>query len=491
MKKALYFIAAVAALAACNKNGIHTPEVDENKRADDSSYLLYAEDVLTKTVTDGSFNVNWTDTDNLAVYTWPAGTDLPTDASVWRAANPVNFVAEAGDASPRPFKLSSTDDEHSLGETSYTDRLNAFKTRFGEGTTDLNWGVIYPGKMANASRPGMGIVVFGDETMVRSRQEGNDNMSHLAFQDVLWGKATGIAPTLQMKHLGTMMVYTVNNATSADFTVTSIKIAVNGANIGGQFRFNVFGGTFDSCMSALHECTLWVNNASAISAGGSAKFYQVLAPFSLSAGNKITMTVVTDKGTWSKEMTLSSAKSFESGKRNTATLPVEFGSIEEDVVLTQHNTGEVWFSTDSNSAGYWNLKTAERKTYGAAFDPATMSKDMDMVVFRGSGKTALTICAPTDGDMQQWIDNSVASWPVKNATKFKKVTIDFDSTTKLSELKTAYDAATGEDQRCILNEGVCAIAKTADGKYALIKCTGGTKYGDLWGMFCLDFKTVE
>lgn len=485
MKKTISILAVLAAFAGCNKNNV---PVIENKTAE---CVIYAEDVDTKTVTDVSFNVNWTDSDNLAVYTWPAGAALPTDASVWRSANPVNFVAEAGSASPKPFKLSQNDDEHSLGETPYADRLNAFKTRFGDGTTNLNWGVIYPGKMANASRPGMGIVVFGDAAMVRSRQTGNSNMDHLAFQDVLWGKATGVTPTVQMKHLGTMMVYTVRNATSADFTVTSIKITANGANIGGQFRFNVFEGTFDSCMSALHECTLWVENGTAISAGASAEFYQVLAPFSLSAGNKITMTVVTDKGTWSKEMTLSAAKSFESGKRNTATLPVEFGSIEEDVVLTEHNTGEVWFSTDSNSAGYWNLETAERKTYGAAFDPVTMSKDMDMVVFRGSGKTALTICAPTDSDMQQWIDNSVSTWPVKNATKFKIVSIDFDSTTKLSELKAAYDAASGEGQRCVLDEGVCAIAKTVDGKYALIKCTGGTKYSGAWGCFILSLKTVE
>lgn len=490
MKKIFYLSIFAAALVGCNKNDLQMSQTNENEQ-NNADYVLYAEDVTSKTVTDASFNVNWIDGDNLAVYTWPVGSALPTDAAVWRSANPVNFVAENGSATPRPFYLSPVDVDHTLGETPYADRLNAFKTRFGEGTTNLNWGVIYPGKMANASRPGMGIVVFGDESMVRSIQEGNDNMSHLAFQDVLWGKATGVKPTLQMQHLGTMMVYTVSNATEAEFTVTSIKITVNGANIGGQFRFNVFEGTFDSCMSALHECTLWVNNASAIPAGGSAKFYQVLAPFSLNAGNKITMSVVTDKGTWTKEMTLSAAKSFESGKKNTATLPVEFGSIEEDVVLTQHNTGEVWFSTDSNSAGYWNLETAERKTYGAAFDPVTMSKDMDMVVFRGSSKTALTICAPTDQAMQDYIDNSVKNWPVKNTTKFKIVSIDFDSTTKLSELKAAYDSATGEGERCILDEGVCAIAKTVDGKYALIKCTGGTKYGSAWGCFILSLKTVE
>lgn len=483
MKKIFYLSIFAAALVGCNKNDLQMPQTNENEQ-NNADYVLYAEDVTSKTVTDASFNVNWTDGDNLAVYTWPVGSALPTDAAVWRSANPVNFVAENGSATPRPFYLSPVDVDHTLGETPYADRLNAFKTRFGEGTTNLNWGVIYPGKMANASRPGMGIVVFGDEQMVRSRQEGNDNMDHLAFQDVLWGKATGVKPTLQMQHLGTMMVYTVSNATEAEFTVTSIKITVNGANIGGQFRFNVFEGTFDSCMSALHECTLWVNNASAIPAGGSAKFYQVLAPFSLNAGNKITMTVVTDKGTWSKEMTLPAATSFESGKKNTATLNVKF---EEDVVLTQHNTDEIWFASDSNSGGYFNLENGVRFTYGQQFNQA----DMDMIVFRGSGKTALTFCNFVDTAMQDYIDNSVKTWTTKNATTFKKVSIDFDSVTKLSELKAAYEAATGEDGRWVLAMNESVIAKTVDGKYALIKVVGGTKYDALWGSYKLSLKTVE
>ena len=304
----------------------------ENKK-NTQDYVLYAEDIMTKTATDASFNVNWVEGDNLAVYTWTDGTDLPTDAAVWRSANPVNFVAEPGEATPRPFGLSETDDVNSLAETSYSDRLMAFRTRFGDGASSLNWGVIYPGKMSNASRPGMGIVVFGDGTKVRSRQNGNDNMDHLAYQDVLWGTATGTAPTIGMKHLGTMMVYTVNNASSTEFTVTSIKIVVNGANIGGEFRFNVFGGSFDSCMTPLHECTLWVENGSAIPAGGLAKFYQVLAPFALSAGKKITMTVETDKGSWSKEMMLDSDKTFESGKKNNVILPVKITQVAPQVEI--------------------------------------------------------------------------------------------------------------------------------------------------------------
>lgn len=155
--------------------------------------------------------------------------------------------------------------------------------------------------------------------------------------------------------------------------------------------------------------------------------------------------------------------------------------------LFQHDTDEIWFSPDSNSGGYFNLENAARFTYGQDFNQA----DMDMIVFRGTGKTALTFCAPTDVDMQKWIDNSVADWTVQNPTKFKKVMLDFDAIISSAEIEDAYETAGGEDGRCVLMMYETLVAKTADGHYALIKVTGGTKYGELWGSFKLSFKTIR
>lgn len=485
MKKYLFFVAAIA-MVGCSKNDV--PSFDnENANGIDQKYVIYAEDINTKTVTNSSFNVSWADGDNLAVYTWPVGTDLPSDATVWQAANPVNFVAVAGDATPRPFSLSNTDDPNKLATTSYEGRLNAFKTRFGDGKADLQWGVIYPGKQSNASKPGMGIVVFGDKSKVRAIQEGNDNMDHLAYQDVLWGTATGANPTIRMKHLGTMMEYTVKNATSSEFIVKSIKISVPAANIGGEFRFNVFEGTFDSCMTPLTECSLWVSNGTAIAAGGSANFYQVLAPFELAAGKTITMTVETDKGDWTKTMTLASDMSFEGGKKNPTTLSVTRVLSSDATLVTHEDTDEIWFSKDSNLGKYLNMANGDKYSYGGTFNPA----DVDIVIFRGSGKTALTFAAPTDSGLQDYIDNSIKGWTTINATKVKKVEIDFDSVTLMSELKTAYDAASGEGERCVLAMNETAIVKTVDGEYALIKVIGGTKYDAAWGSYMLSVKTVK
>ena len=87
MKKYILFVVSAAAMVACNKSEV--PSIDGGKNEADQKYVIYAEDVNTRTVTDTSFNVTWTNNDNLAVYTWPVGEDLPADAASWRAANPL------------------------------------------------------------------------------------------------------------------------------------------------------------------------------------------------------------------------------------------------------------------------------------------------------------------------------------------------------------------------------------------------------------------
>ena len=70
--------------------------------------------------------------------------------------------------------------------------------------------------------------------------------------------------------------------------------------------------------------------------------------------------------------------------------------------------------------------------------------------------------------------------------------MDFDTVTKLSELKTAYDTATGETDRIDLAVGDVIIAKTVEENYALIKMTSGTKTNDgKWTDWSFSLKTVE
>ncbi|MDY4481435.1 MAG: hypothetical protein SPE21_04515 [Candidatus Cryptobacteroides sp.] len=487
MKKYILFVVAAAAMVACNKSEV--PSIDGGKNEADQKYVIYAEDVNTRTVTDASFNVKWADGDNLAVYTWPVETALPTDDK-WQAENPVNYVAVSGEQSPRPFALSNEPIEYAPSTDTYPTRLDAFKTRFGAGASNLKWGVIYPGRMSSASKSGMGIVVFGDPNIVRCRQTGNDNMDHLAYQDVLWGTATGPNPQVEMKHLGTMMVYTVKNNTGSDFTVKSIKIGAPVA-IGGQLRFNVFDGTFPAddnvkFMTTKNDCTLWVQNGAAIPADGSAMFYQVLAPFTLEKDKKVTMTVETEKGTWTKEMTANTEVVFESGKRNTASLNVD--GFKGDVTLVSHETGKINFAGDSKLSRYLNLNTAELMTWTNDFN---RDSEVDAIVARNGDYTKFAIAAPSYESATAF-DASIANWTTQNKTIFKKVTKEvFDTVTKLSDLKTAYDAATGETDRIDLAVEDVIIAKTAKGNYALIKMTSGTKNTEgHWTDWSFSLKTV-
>ena len=489
MKKYILFVVAAAAMVACNKSEV--PSIDGGKNEADQKYVIYAEDVNTRTVTDASFTVTWTNNDNLAVYTWPVDQALPEDAASWRAVNPVNFVASDGSTSPKPFSLSEADDANSQAVTNkieYASRLSAFKAR-NNGTSNLQWGVIYPGRFSYGSTPGLGIVSFGNRPGVRVTQDGNNNMSHLAVQDVLCGTATGANPTVEMHHLGTMMVYTVKNATSSEFIVKSIKISVPAASIGGDFRVDVFNGTIASCMTALNECTLYVSNGAAIAAGSSANFYQVLAPFGLESGKQITMTVETDKGIWTKTTTLSAAISFESGKRNTATL-----NVDKLTGLCTHKIDEKWFITP---LGYYlDMVTGTSHDWTEDFKNSDTVNDIDLVVYRGGGeaKNKLVIAAPADENVQNYVDTDIKAWSTKNATTIKKIAVDFDKVFEESELETAYNAAneTEESGSLVLAMNETAILKTVSGKFALVKVTGGTRYDNgQWGSCILSLKTVQ
>lgn len=488
-------ITAVLSVVSCNKKEVIGEDNSQNTQ-EEGCVLIAEVEPVSKTVTDGEFKVNWAEGDDLAVYTWPTGTALPDDAAVWRAAEPVVFTADEISGSSCRFKLSSADSENTLAESAnpYDGRLSAFNARYKAGA--LDWGIIYPGRMANASRPGMGIVVFGDQERVNCTQKGNDNVDHLAQQDVLYGTASNtLTPVVKMHHVGTMMEYVVKNTGDLPFVVKTVKIKVSSANIGGQFRFNVMTGTIVDAMTQLHECPLYVTDAEAVPANGEAKFYQIVAPFTLNAGSTAEITVTTDKGSIIKTITEESSLSFDAGKQNTIEISGGFkesggegGEGGEDVTLVKHDIAETWFSQGVSLGCYFNMANGDKYVYGGEFNQA----DVDIVAFRGSSNTALTFAAPSDEALQEWVDNSIKGWGTINATKVKKVEVNFDAVTKLSEIKNAYDSASGDgDERCVLAKEETAIVKTVDGEYALIKVTGGTKYGDVWGSFELSFKTIK
>lgn len=492
MNKNLLFLVACAAFVSavsCNKN----EEVIDDNSNEEVGVLIAEVPFSTKTATSSDFKVNWTAGDALAVYTWPSGTELPSDAGVWRSSEPVVFTTSEGSGNLCKFSLASADVENTLAELPYEDRLSAFKARFAKGE-NLEWGVIYPGRMANGSRPGMGIVVFGDEQHVDCSQKGNNNTDHLAQQDVLYGRASKtLTPVVKMHHVGTMMEYTIRNTGETPFVVNAIKIKVTSAVIGGQFRYNVMEGKIDSDMTQIHECPLYVSEGESIPVGGEAKFYQILAPFTLDEGKTAQITVSTDKGMYTKTITAEgSIISFISGQRSIVDVDVAFsdsgegGDKEGDLV--QHDIPQFKFG-GSNLGCYFNLSNAAQFTWPC---PNDEQKNIDMVIFRGSGQTALVFASPTDSGLQDWIDNSIKEWSKINLTYFKIIDENFDSIKSSEALALAYERSPSNgDIRATVKKDVVVAAKTESGEYALIKVTDAEMNGTTWSGFTLSFKTTK
>lgn len=330
MKNTFYIASAFAALLAIGCNKSEQPAGTPETPAKESGIVLYAQDInaigskTTTTEENGKFTVNWVNGDQLAVYTVPAGTD-PTTMTLeeWQKSEPVRFKATESAAQDGSMKFVLNETESEAG------RLAAFKERYGAG--NLDWYAVYPGIMETASHPGKGMVTFG---VSNKSQSGNNNMEHLAKQDVLFGKVLDTKePVITMQHIGTLMEFAVTNATDEEFTVKSITINTSDVIV-GEFRLNL---TKDKQLDKTDgfgqsgTYTLTVNDAEPIQRGKTARFYQILTPFTVASGKSVSITVNTDKGFWSKTMTANSPINFIAGTKNTANLDVR---PEQDVGVT-------------------------------------------------------------------------------------------------------------------------------------------------------------
>ena len=476
MKKTFYMVSVAAALlaAGCNKSEQPTAAPSEPQApAEETGIVLYAQDInaidspAMKTVTaedeNGKFTVNWVDGDQIAVYTVPAGTD-PTTLTLadWQANQPVRFKTDrATEGGLRVFTLNEAD--------SNADKVAAFKERYEAG--NLDWYAVYPGFMDTPSRAGQGMIAFGYEEngTPLAVQNGNSTMAHLARQDVLFGKAENTKePTVNMEHLGTLMSFTVKNATEEEFTVKSITIlAPQGENIAGQFRLHLsetpaFVGS--DVRNPKTEYTLSVKDGEAIPAGGSAKFYQILAPFEIEAGESTTITVNTDKGDWSRTMTATARQSFNAGVKNNANLNVDKLLLES---LTEHTGLNVRFSNSHSNSGYClvNLTDATLQRQGDVADKPEEQEKLDIAAFAGTSGTVPAISAP---DYQYIPYEMVKAWSIRNSTKLLVLQeANYDNFTTPSQIAAKFTSA-GE-QRVDIKIGDVIAAKLANGNYALIQ----------------------
>ena len=474
MKNTFYIASAFAALLAIGCNKSEQPAGTPETPAKESGIVLYAQDInaigskTTTTEENGKFTVNWVNGDQLAVYTVPAGTD-PTTMTLeeWQKSEPVRFKATESAAQDGSMKFVLNETESEAG------RLAAFKERYGAG--NLDWYAVYPGIMETASHPGKGMVTFG---VSNKSQSGNNNMEHLAKQDVLFGKVLDTKePVITMQHIGTLMEFTVTNATDEEFTVKSITINTSDVIV-GEFRLNL---TKDKQLdktdgfSQSGTYTLTVNDAAPIGIGENAHFYQILTPFTVAVGQSVSITVNTDKGSWSKIMKAKdNALTFEAGKKYNANLIVN-ASIKE---VTGINLG-IGNNAASKYGPYLSLRTG---TVYTKDEGSNKCNDIDVAYIYVPKSDQATSNAPkivAPGD--EWTFNAILpdikTWSARHKTLFKKTSLtvdDYKAAKDAFDLKKIFDEATEDGSTGLSGltnhnaEGSIISAMTEDGHYALI-----------------------
>lgn len=320
MKKTFLSIAVIFAAAGCTKNyGLN--EI----RPSDSDIRLYAHDlnaIKSRTTIDDNYQVDWSDGDNLAVYTWINGESLPASDEAWKEGNPVKFTVASVQSENVQFLLDEA--------ISDAGKVTSFRQRYNQNKP-LDWYAVYPGFMDTPSAPGKAVVFFGNQGSEDISQHGNSSKEHLPLQDVLFGCVKGtLEPVVSMNHLGALQQISITNNHTEPIIVQSVSMKAENAVLSGKFALDMTSDTPFATAQVLdssNEYTLKVTDAEAIQPGASAIFYFVTAPFSMTTGD-IIISVIADKGECSKTMTVSSNLEFKAGYRYNANFNFSLAAAE-------------------------------------------------------------------------------------------------------------------------------------------------------------------
>ena len=496
MKKITLSIAVILSAVCCTKT-----ETFNEVKTSNQEIKLYAHDlnalVPSRTVTDpATYEVNWKDGDAISVFTSVAGQELPKTPDEWKIGNPVKFVTNTAEGDNRIFVIDESVKDAALG------KLNAFRERYATNDA-LDWYVVYPGFMQTPSTPGKSIIFFGKRNDLDMSQHGNDNMDHLALQDVLLGKATNTKePVVSMKHIGALQQVTVTNTCSKAITVKSITMATTTAILSGEFRMHLTEDVPFNPSDALNSSSTFVldvTDGAAIAPGSSAKFYFVTPPFKVAAGENVTISITADKGTSVKTMTAQSELSFLSGHRYNAN--VEFAMDESPAKTVSDVVMNVYKLQGEGCNSGLDLST------GDVIDLYNISEEnqkrVDVVTAQGQN---IMFIAPSNNDhfkdLQGSAFTNIPNWTTRNTTSFRRTYLSmeqFNHITQYSEIVKAYDEAAtswtindiaGDEsqnkfiglKKAQADYHLVIAAKTSDGRYALIhfKEVGAYKQAPEW-----------
>lgn len=288
MKKTIFSLAAfVAAITACQ-----VEKINENTAPAGEKYVIEAPVASTKTIYNPPYSVSWTSGDALSVV--PQYADGTYAGYEFKWTDGDSFVCE---------------DVSNPGEI---EALNA----------------IYPYDDFIKSIDGDGFengyIYFGSRSDQAQTQNGTDDASHIAAP--LYGYATVSAegaPVVKMKHATTLFEVIVTNNAGKEISVANIKVTNSeDKNMIGQFYINPQTGALKEGQYVSPTANLNVNNGT-IADNAKGSFYFTSAPFELSAGSTLTVTVTTGEGESTIVKNITEASAFKAGTVNHINVTVE------------------------------------------------------------------------------------------------------------------------------------------------------------------------
>lgn len=251
-----------------------------------------------------------------------------TWAVSWDSTDKVYAVATDATNETNPNWGSGTSSSDSGGlkvaEFSYSAGVFSTDTEITDGEHTFNF--IY----ANAAQKkyhratGTSHQLYSSQSVDASNPAGN-----LKNYDAMVGTKTITTPaslaTVDFKHIYSLMKVTIANSTGAALTATKFKITFAGANIAGVFNISNFStGAIALASGGTSTIEVPITNG-AIANSSSIDIYFAIAPLTDFTGD-VTFTVSdANDQVYSRTNTISSAKSFEAGKYNTATFVLSSG----------------------------------------------------------------------------------------------------------------------------------------------------------------------
>lgn len=340
--------------------------------------------------------------------------DFELYASASRTANDgLNTVWSTGDAlnvfhAVTDMTTYTSDGEFKL-ENAETGRFLGNLAATLDVEEEYDWYVSYPydSHIATPASTNGGYLVVAAKAGANQTQNGNNSMAHLAGSNyplagVAKAVGAGVAPTVAMKNLTSVLEFEVTNSLDEAITVNQISFSAP-VDIIGTYYINfvdmnnvVFTGSGTQYVA--NTANLEVKNGTAIAAGASAKFYLAVKPFTAAAGKSLTVVVNATSGTATgvheKTIALTNAVEFKSGKIKTVKVDYNtaFEVSEEVVVATvgfESSEGFTASTTYNNtSVKYFGATGKQWGTIcgtATTSDAITGSQSMQMRVYNSTG----------------------------------------------------------------------------------------------------------